>query len=315
MHRKTLLSASLLFLANLSPFEVAAEAAGRSSSAVVNTILNGKGAPKSSLGTDGDFYIDTRSLLIYGPKRKGRWPTPQSIQGPTGPSGSDGRNGADGRTVSTSNVNSVVGPQGVQGPQGLQGAIGPVGPQGERGEQGLPGVAGITGTTGAQGLAGLNGSNGAQGPVGPAGAIGPKGETGTSGTLEVAVIEIPTWTLSTSTPFGYSASSSIGDFEVGANYRFEIYVYGISDISNLVLGIDVVTVNATSIFSYIRSDARYATYNSSKIKYSFFITGTTSDVRGLTGLNVRVIDAYGQTSGGVLNLSGKAYITPVGVIK
>ena len=45
-----------------------AEVAGRSTTAVVNTILSGKGAPKSSLGINGDLYIDTRSLLIYGPK-------------------------------------------------------------------------------------------------------------------------------------------------------------------------------------------------------------------------------------------------------
>ncbi len=32
------------------------------------TILNGSGAPDNSLGSDGDFYIDTVAWSIYGPK-------------------------------------------------------------------------------------------------------------------------------------------------------------------------------------------------------------------------------------------------------
>ena len=50
------------------------KAAGRSSTAVINTVLNGKGAPSNTLGINGDFYIDTRSLLISGPKKSGKWP-------------------------------------------------------------------------------------------------------------------------------------------------------------------------------------------------------------------------------------------------
>ena len=166
---------SLLLTFALS-FENAA-AAGRTITAPVNTILNGKGAPKSSLGIDGDFYIDVRSLLIYGPKRKGKWPTPQNLQGPTGASGNDGKNGADGKSANTSNVNSVT------GQQGPQGAVGPQGEKGEKGDSGLPGAqgpAGLPGTSGASGPAGpagANGSIGAQGPQGPAGAQGPAGIT------------------------------------------------------------------------------------------------------------------------------------------
>ena len=46
------------------------KAAGRTSTAVINTILNGRGAPSNTLGINGDFYIDTRSLLLSGPKQK-----------------------------------------------------------------------------------------------------------------------------------------------------------------------------------------------------------------------------------------------------
>jgi hypothetical protein len=301
---------SLLLTFALS-FENAA-AAGRTITAPVNTILNGKGAPKSSLGIDGDFYIDVRSLLIYGPKRKGKWPTPQNLQGPTGASGNDGKNGADGKSANTSNVNSVT------GQQGPQGAVGPQGEKGEKGDSGLPGAvgpAGLPGTSGASGPAGpagVNGSNGAQGPQGPAGATG---ATGPAGPSEVTVIDIPSWILSSATPFSFSASNTVGDFKVGSSYKFDIFIYGNSSLNNLVLGIDVVIPNATSVFSVIRSDARYSTYNSTNFKYSFLVSGTISNIQSQTGLSIRAIDAYGETGGGALTVTGKAYITLVGAIR
>ena len=43
-------------------------AAGRAGD-VVNTIRSGSGVPSVSLGTDGDFYIDLKSMNIYGPKK------------------------------------------------------------------------------------------------------------------------------------------------------------------------------------------------------------------------------------------------------
>ena len=107
-------------------------AAGRTAASIPNTILNGKGVPATSLGINGDFYIDTRSLLIYGPKAKGKWPLPQNLQGPigatgvTGVSGSDGKNGSDAKS-GTSNAN-IVGTTGPQGERGLTGAAGPAGP-------------------------------------------------------------------------------------------------------------------------------------------------------------------------------------------
>ena len=68
-----------LFSASAIPISEAAnkpKAAGRTSNTIPNTILNGKGAPLSSVGINGDFYIDTRSLLIYGPKKSNKWPLP-----------------------------------------------------------------------------------------------------------------------------------------------------------------------------------------------------------------------------------------------
>lgn len=48
------------------------------------TILNGTGAPGAGLGTDGDFYIDTAALEIYGPKTAGVWGSGTSIVGTDG---------------------------------------------------------------------------------------------------------------------------------------------------------------------------------------------------------------------------------------
>ena len=43
-------------------------AAGRSAN-VVNTILSGSGVPESTVGVNGDFYIDLKSMNFYGPKK------------------------------------------------------------------------------------------------------------------------------------------------------------------------------------------------------------------------------------------------------
>jgi len=53
------------------------------------TVLNGAGAPGVGVGIVGDFYIDTSTNRIYGPKLVGGWPvTSTSLVGPQGPAGS-----------------------------------------------------------------------------------------------------------------------------------------------------------------------------------------------------------------------------------
>ena len=70
------------------------------------SVLSGSGSPSPSLGTDGDFYIDTSANLIYGPKASGAWGSGVSLVGPQGPIGATGPQG----------------PQGVQGPPGVDAA-------------------------------------------------------------------------------------------------------------------------------------------------------------------------------------------------
>ena len=49
-----------------------AYAAGRATPLPTNTVLSGKGVPSAAIGIDGDFYIDTKSLNMYGPKVKNK---------------------------------------------------------------------------------------------------------------------------------------------------------------------------------------------------------------------------------------------------
>lgn len=51
-------------------------------------VLNGTNAPSSSTGVNGDFYINTATNTLYGPKAGGVWPTGTSLVGPQGSSGS-----------------------------------------------------------------------------------------------------------------------------------------------------------------------------------------------------------------------------------
>lgn len=70
-----------------------------------STVINGFGPPQPTNGINGDFYIDTQSYEIYGPKSAGAWGFGTSLIGPAGNDGNDGTdgvdgdNGADGKTI------------------------------------------------------------------------------------------------------------------------------------------------------------------------------------------------------------------------
>jgi hypothetical protein len=86
-----------------------------------NTILSGIDAPPpSTLGNEGDFYLDTDGAALYGPKGPSSWPSgPLSLIGPTGPTGATGLTGETG-------PQGEPGPQGEDGLQGIQGLTGPL---------------------------------------------------------------------------------------------------------------------------------------------------------------------------------------------
>ena len=294
------------------------KAAGRSSSAVINTVLNGKGAPSNTLGINGDFYIDTRSLLISGPKTKGKWPTPRSLQGSNGTNGTDGRNGNDAKSVSTaSTVAGPVGPQGERGEKGIDGVAGSSGAAGVAGAMGANGPAGATGPagSGATGAQGPSGSNGTNGSAGGAGLTGARGETGTVGPSEVTDISIPTWTLQTATAFGFATSSGFGLLKAGKSYQFSIQVWGTTNSADSPYGLELLTSTGVApSYFYTIMPFRYAMESTTSNKFGFSVIGTITVGGTDISLSVKIVDAVGDTTTKPMVLTGKALITLVGAV-
>ena len=250
-------------------------AAGRTSTAVINTILNGKGAPSNALGINGDFYIDTRSLLISGPKKSGKWPAARSLQGANGVNGIDGRNGNDAKGVSTaSTVAGPAGPKGERGEKGVDGVAGSSGAAGVAGSSGATGPAG-SGATGAQGPSGSNGTNGTNGSAGGTGLTGARGETGTVGPSEVTDISIPTWTLQTATAFGFATSSGFGLLKAGKSYQFSIQIWGTTNSVDSPYGLELLTSTGVApSYFYTIMPFRYAMESTTSNKFGFSVIGT-----------------------------------------
>jgi hypothetical protein len=65
------------------------------------SVLNGTTDPLTSTGNDGDFYINTATNFLFGPKAAGAWPTGVSLIGATGATGPQGPTGSQGPTGPT----------------------------------------------------------------------------------------------------------------------------------------------------------------------------------------------------------------------
>ena len=88
------------------------------------SLLSGAGAPSNGGGSAGDFYLDTTSSVLYGPKVGGAWPlTGVSLVGPRGADGASGATGATGSVGAT----GASGATGAAGPTGAAGATGATG--------------------------------------------------------------------------------------------------------------------------------------------------------------------------------------------
>lgn len=162
------------------------------------TILDGQGLPNGD-GETGDYYIDTDTGTMFGPKGEdGSWPvamTPGSgEQGPIGPQGEQGPVGPQGPKGDT----------GAQGPQGVKGDTGNTGATGSQGPQGIQGVKGDKGDKGDQGIQGVQGNPGQGVPVG-----------GTTGQV-LAKIDATNYNTQWTTPAGGGASVSIADTPPGS---------------------------------------------------------------------------------------------------
>ncbi len=267
---KSLIAITIATTLAITPSAIAApkttvKAAGRVVTTVVNTILSGAAIPTKAIGIDGDFYIDTKNAILYGPKKKGVWKIATSLKqeeiksvttvvgeqggigatGATGPQGDKGDKGATGNTgangsaglTGASGATGAKGNDGATGATGFSGATGSIGATGAVGATGLKGdtgLTGATGTAGAKGDTGLTGATGLKGDTGTAGAAGTtgttgaKGDTGTAGADGVSVsyfVNTGTWTLTSGTSMGAADSDPFGSLPAGS-YTYEILIDG-----------------------------------------------------------------------------------------
>ena len=275
-------------------------AAGRSANSIANTVLSGSGVPAKSLGIDGDFYIDIKTMNMYGPKKNNNWPLPISMRGPAGPAGA---NGADGKNGTSSSVSA--------GPAGPQGPAGPAGPAGAKGETGATGPQGPAGPAGSS-----SGSTGPAGPKGDTGATGAQGAKGDTGTVPVIQsVNLTQWSMSTATPGGGSESSGFGTLLSGKKYYFSIVVSGklattvstFRTVPELKCSDNSATLNYDFSYGFAPTADSTEEYN----RISFLITGTVS-VTINSSFSVLVKDVLG--TGRTVTLNGKAFIYEVGSI-
>ena len=272
-------------------------AAGRTANSIANTVLSGEGVPAKSLGINGDFYIDIKTMNMYGPKKNNSWPLPVSMRGPQGPAGAAGIDGKNGSAGSVS--------AGTAGPAGPQGPAGPAGPKGE------------TGATGPQGPAGTNnGTTGPAGPKGDTGATGAQGPKGDAGTVPaIQSVNLMQWTMSTSTPGGGSESSGFGSLLAGKKYFFSVVVNGrlgtnvstFRTVPELKCSDSSATLNYDFTYGFAPSSDAVEDYN----RISFLITGTVT-VTTNSSFSILVKDVLG--SGRSVTFNGKGFIYEVGSI-
>jgi len=154
------------------------------------TVSNGTSNPVLGTGVNGDFYINTATNTLFGPKANGAWPSGVSLVGPTGATGAQGLQGAtgatgvagaDGKTIRNGTSDPVSG-TGVDGDFYINTAANTLfGPKANGAWPSGVSLVGPTGATGAQGIQGATGATGAVGPRGDTGDTGPQGPIGLPG--------------------------------------------------------------------------------------------------------------------------------------
>ena len=192
------------------------KSAGRTANSIPNTILNGVKAPLKSIGINGDFYIDTKNLNIYGPKKNDAWPLPISLRGTAGTDGKTGTPGVagtDGKTIT--NTSTVAGTAGATGSAGVAGATG------------ASGAAGETGPAGASGSAGPAGPPGPAGSTGATGAAGASGAAGVSGVTSVSLGTFTFLNTVTGTAGSSAQSQNFGGMAAGKKYLMHLNISGV----------------------------------------------------------------------------------------
>jgi hypothetical protein len=310
--------------------KTASKAAGRVTTTVVNTILSGVGVPSKTLGINGDFYIDTKNLNLYGPKTKGVWKVATSLKqidtksvttvigeaGSVGEKGDKGDKGATGNTGATgvAGVAGAAGAKGSDGAPGGMGVSGPTGSSGPAGATGSSGAAGATGPTGAAGSQGVQGIKGDAGAAGAAGAVGATGAVGAAGVSASKFVSIESFSLVTSID-GNSNSGSFFTAGSDGNYTFDILVTGGIQLSvDYKMNAEIVVGSSAIISQYVvASDAITFANGLAGRQYGFHIIGAAADVTAGTIFGVRVTIQYGAGTSTVF-FNGRALINKVGSI-
>ena len=171
------------------------------------SLLNGTTNPDAATGVEGDFYLNTTSSEIFGPKTATGWGNAISLIGATGATGTQGLTGAAG-AQGIQGIDGLIGLTGLTGSQGITGATGltgAVGATGTDGLQGIQGLVGLTGATGAQGLTGTTGLTGANGNDGNDGATGAQGIQGLIGLTGTQGIQGASGIVTANAPLTYDA--------------------------------------------------------------------------------------------------------------
>jgi hypothetical protein len=157
------------------------------------SVLSGASDPAPSTGVDGEFYINTITHTLFGPKAAGAWPTGVFLVGPTGAQG----------------LNGLQGPSGLNGLSILSGSSNPLPPTGIDGEffintststlfgpkaagawpAGIS-LVGLQGSQGIQGLPGNDGTNGVNGLSVLSGTLDPTNLTGADGEFYINTTSI-----------------------------------------------------------------------------------------------------------------------------
>ena len=316
------------------------KAAGPSPTTVVNTILSGAGVPSKTLGINGDFYIDTKNLNLYGPKTKGVWKIATSLKpkepaiaaivtgdmGPTGPRGDTGAQGDKGEKGITGDkgAQGALGIQGLTGSTGATGATGFAGATGAVGLTGTSGVAGAKGDTGTQGIQGLTGTAGAKGDTGTTGTTGSqgaKGDTGTAGApgdAGISVVKFATVPLATLaiTTAGNSTSQTFFTADTAGSYTFEVIVAGVANFSDTFkLNAEIVIGNSaiTNQFT-IASDANSYANGISGRQDGSTLLGAAANVSAGAIFAIRITNQVAVSGGTSINFMGRALVNKVGSI-
>jgi hypothetical protein len=337
----TTLAISLAILPSaIAVDKTSSKAAGPSPTTVVNTILSGSGAPAKTLGINGDFYIDTKNLNLYGPKTKGVWKIATSLKvkdvpvvaNVIGESGAIGQTGAKGAT-GDKGATGATGAQGIQGLTGPIGITGLAGASGASGSAGTPGVTGAKGDAGAQGSQGASGASGATGSAGTPGVTGAKGDAGAQGiqgvkgdtgatgaqgdsaASVVKFVTVPAGTL-TITTAGNSISQTFFTAETAGNYTFEVIVVGIANFSETFkLNAEIVIGNSAIVNQFaIAADANSYANRTLGRQYGFTVIGAAADISAGAIFAIRITNQVALSGGTPINFTGRALVQKVGSI-